>query len=163
MPRLPEKIKRLDMRIRYRGHSLDLRFTRDTLTVHRRERGAAPIRPALRTLVILLLVATSISAGLWLYQGESALPYYDSARPSARSVRGSTEPLARPARDSGASGATLASGIQMATGSLAGKVMARAASSAPSMRSTMLTPPRPQLAARVCLPRPLVARSGRRG
>jgi hypothetical protein len=31
------------MRIRYRGHSLDLRLTRDALTVRGRDRGAAPI------------------------------------------------------------------------------------------------------------------------
>ena len=31
------------MRIRYRGHSLDLRLTRDALTVRGRELGAAPI------------------------------------------------------------------------------------------------------------------------
>jgi trehalose/maltose hydrolase-like predicted phosphorylase len=42
-PELPQELERLDMRIRYRGHSLDLRLTRDTLTVRERERGAAPI------------------------------------------------------------------------------------------------------------------------
>ncbi|HEX6006735.1 MAG TPA: glycosyl hydrolase family 65 protein, partial [Burkholderiales bacterium] len=42
-PRLPEDMERLDMRIRYRGHTLDLRLTRDTLTVRGREHGAAPI------------------------------------------------------------------------------------------------------------------------
>jgi beta-phosphoglucomutase family hydrolase len=42
-PQLPQELERLDMRIRYRGHSLDLRLTRDTLTVRERERGAAPI------------------------------------------------------------------------------------------------------------------------
>jgi Glycosyl hydrolase family 65, C-terminal domain len=36
-------MERLDMRIRYRGHSLDLRLTRDALTVRGRERGVAPI------------------------------------------------------------------------------------------------------------------------
>ena len=41
-PRLPEGLARLDMRIRYRGRSLDLRLTRDALTVRERERGAAP-------------------------------------------------------------------------------------------------------------------------
>jgi trehalose/maltose hydrolase-like predicted phosphorylase len=40
-PELPEKIERLDMRIRYRGHSIDLRLTRDSLTVRGRD-GAAP-------------------------------------------------------------------------------------------------------------------------
>jgi len=47
-PRLPEEVERLDMRIRYRGHSLDLRVTRDTLTVRGRDRGAAPIQLAVR-------------------------------------------------------------------------------------------------------------------
>ncbi len=42
-PQLPQELARLDMRIRYRGHSLDLRLTRETLTVRERERGAAPI------------------------------------------------------------------------------------------------------------------------
>jgi beta-phosphoglucomutase family hydrolase len=40
-PELPEKIGRLDMRIRYRGHSIDLRLTRESLTV-RGHAGAAP-------------------------------------------------------------------------------------------------------------------------
>ena len=40
---MPRVLERLDMRIRYRGHSLDLRLTRDTLIVRERERGAAPI------------------------------------------------------------------------------------------------------------------------
>jgi trehalose/maltose hydrolase-like predicted phosphorylase len=43
-PRLPQELARLDMRIRYRGHSLDLRLTSDTLTVRCREPGIAPIR-----------------------------------------------------------------------------------------------------------------------
>jgi trehalose/maltose hydrolase-like predicted phosphorylase len=43
-PRLPEELERLDMRIRYRGHTLDLKLTRDSLTVRGRERGPAPVR-----------------------------------------------------------------------------------------------------------------------
>jgi beta-phosphoglucomutase family hydrolase len=43
-PRLPEELERLDMRIRYRGHSLDLRLTRDALNVRCRQPGIAPIR-----------------------------------------------------------------------------------------------------------------------
>ena len=42
-PELPQELERLDMRIRYRGHSLDLRLTRDALTVRGRDREAAPI------------------------------------------------------------------------------------------------------------------------
>ena len=44
-PELPQQLERLDMRMRYRGHSLDLRLTRDALTVRERERErrAAPI------------------------------------------------------------------------------------------------------------------------
>jgi beta-phosphoglucomutase family hydrolase len=47
-PRLPEEVERLDMRIRYRGHSLDLRVTRDTLIVRGRDGGAAPIQLAVK-------------------------------------------------------------------------------------------------------------------
>ena len=43
-PRLPEHMERLDMQIRYRGHSLDLRLTREVLLVRGRDRGPAPIR-----------------------------------------------------------------------------------------------------------------------
>ena len=42
-PELPREMARLDMRIRYRGHSLDLRLTRDALTVRGRDGAAAPI------------------------------------------------------------------------------------------------------------------------
>ena len=42
-PELPSELKRLDLRIRYRGHSLDLRLTRDSLTVRGRDGTAAPI------------------------------------------------------------------------------------------------------------------------
>ena len=42
-PELPQEMKRLDMRIRYRGHSLDLRLTHDALRVRGRDGAAAPI------------------------------------------------------------------------------------------------------------------------
>ena len=42
-PKLPLEMERLDMRIRYRGHSLDLRLTRESLTVRGRDRPVAPI------------------------------------------------------------------------------------------------------------------------
>ena len=42
-PELPRELERLDLRIRYRGHSLDLRLTRDSLTVRGRDGAAAPI------------------------------------------------------------------------------------------------------------------------
>jgi trehalose/maltose hydrolase-like predicted phosphorylase len=42
-PELPQEVNRLDMRIRYRGHSLDLRLTRDSLRVRGRDAAAAPI------------------------------------------------------------------------------------------------------------------------
>ena len=35
-------------RIRYRGHAIDLRLTRETLTIRCREPGAAPVRLAFR-------------------------------------------------------------------------------------------------------------------
>ena len=42
-PELPREMKRLELRIRYRGHSLDLRLTRDSLRVHARDGAAPPI------------------------------------------------------------------------------------------------------------------------
>jgi len=42
-PELPLEIDGLDMRIRYRGHSLDLRLTRGSLVVRGHDRQAAPI------------------------------------------------------------------------------------------------------------------------
>jgi trehalose/maltose hydrolase-like predicted phosphorylase len=42
-PGLPREIERLDMCIRYRGHSLDLRLRRDSLTVRGHDDAAAPI------------------------------------------------------------------------------------------------------------------------
>lgn len=45
-PELPPEVERLDMRVRYRGHSLDLRLGRDTLTVRGHDTPAAPIRLA---------------------------------------------------------------------------------------------------------------------
>ena len=42
-PELPREMERLDMRIRYRGHSLDLRLTRESLTVRERDGVATPI------------------------------------------------------------------------------------------------------------------------
>ena len=42
-PELPREMDRLDLRIRYRGHSLDLRLTRDSFTVRGRDGAAAPI------------------------------------------------------------------------------------------------------------------------
>jgi trehalose/maltose hydrolase-like predicted phosphorylase len=42
-PQLPKDIKRFEMRMRYRGHSLDLWLTSNMLTVRDRDHGAAPI------------------------------------------------------------------------------------------------------------------------
>ncbi|MCD6673509.1 MAG: hypothetical protein LT106_11690 [Burkholderiaceae bacterium] len=44
-PRLPDAMTRLDMRIRYRGHTLDLKLTADALAVRSHESDAASIRP----------------------------------------------------------------------------------------------------------------------
>jgi len=43
-PSLPEELCRLDLRIRYRGQTLDLRLTPETLTIRSWERRAEPIR-----------------------------------------------------------------------------------------------------------------------
>jgi trehalose/maltose hydrolase-like predicted phosphorylase len=42
-PELPPEMERLEARIRYRGHSLDLRLTHDSLTVSGEDLDAAPI------------------------------------------------------------------------------------------------------------------------
>jgi trehalose/maltose hydrolase-like predicted phosphorylase len=42
-PELPQEMTRLDMRIRYRGHSLDLRLTHDSLRIRGRDGAAPPI------------------------------------------------------------------------------------------------------------------------
>jgi beta-phosphoglucomutase family hydrolase len=47
-PQLPHEIDRLDMRIRYRGYSLDVRLTREAFTLRARDQGPAPIRLVLR-------------------------------------------------------------------------------------------------------------------
>jgi beta-phosphoglucomutase family hydrolase len=41
-PELPREMERLDMRIRYRGHSLDLRLTRDSLTIRGHDSAKPP-------------------------------------------------------------------------------------------------------------------------
>ena len=50
-PSMPEELDRLDLRIRYRGHTLDLRLTRDALIVRSRDRHAPPIRLGFRDTV----------------------------------------------------------------------------------------------------------------
>jgi beta-phosphoglucomutase family hydrolase len=47
-PRLPEELSRLELRIRYRGHTLDLKLTRDSFTISGRERGVLPVRLAVK-------------------------------------------------------------------------------------------------------------------
>ena len=47
-PQLPQQVKRLEMLMRYRGHSLDLHLTHHALTVRGRDRGVAPIRLGFR-------------------------------------------------------------------------------------------------------------------
>jgi beta-phosphoglucomutase family hydrolase len=47
-PHLPEALNRLDMRIRYRGHTLDLRLSRDFLQVRGHKSTAGPIRMVFR-------------------------------------------------------------------------------------------------------------------
>jgi trehalose/maltose hydrolase-like predicted phosphorylase len=42
-PELPQDMERLDMHVRYRGHSLDLRLTRDAIRVRGRDREAGLI------------------------------------------------------------------------------------------------------------------------
>jgi trehalose/maltose hydrolase-like predicted phosphorylase len=50
-PRLPTGVARMDMRIRYRGHSLDLGLTCKALTVRGRENGIAPFKISVNDVV----------------------------------------------------------------------------------------------------------------
>ena len=59
-PQLPQELERLDMRIRYREHSLDLRLTRAALTVRGRERGAGRSGWASRTKCTSSLAAARV-------------------------------------------------------------------------------------------------------
>jgi trehalose/maltose hydrolase-like predicted phosphorylase len=47
-PELPPELARADLRIRYRGHTIDLQLTGEKLTVRGREPGIAPIRLAVK-------------------------------------------------------------------------------------------------------------------
>ena len=58
-PALPEEVKRLDMRIRYRGHSLELRLTRDSLTVRDLGGAAPPITLCVNGEVVELVSGTT--------------------------------------------------------------------------------------------------------
>ena len=53
-PQLPPELARLDMRIRYRGHTLDLQLRRTSLSIRSRERSAVPIRLGMKEQVIEL-------------------------------------------------------------------------------------------------------------
>jgi trehalose/maltose hydrolase-like predicted phosphorylase len=63
-PQLPEEISRLQMRIRYRGHSLDLHLTHDTLTVRSRDAGPPPIRLGLKDAVHELTEGSTLTLRL---------------------------------------------------------------------------------------------------
>ena len=63
-PRLPEELNRLDMRIRYRQHSLDVHLTRDTLTVRSRDTGVPAIRLGLKDAVYDLAAASTLTLKL---------------------------------------------------------------------------------------------------
>ncbi len=60
-PQLPPELKRLDMRIRYPGHSLDLRLTPEALTLQGREHEIAPIRLAFRDEIVEFTGGTRVS------------------------------------------------------------------------------------------------------
>jgi len=60
-PRLPREMDRLDMRIRYRGHSLDLRLTRDLLTIRGRDGAVPPITLCVDGKVCEFVSGTTVS------------------------------------------------------------------------------------------------------
>jgi beta-phosphoglucomutase family hydrolase len=63
-PELPREMERLDLRIRYRGHSLDLKLTRDSLTVRGHDGAAAPISLSVEDRVYEFASGTSRVFGL---------------------------------------------------------------------------------------------------
>lgn len=58
-PELPKELDRLEMRIHYRGHSLDIRLTRDALIVQSRNKGVPPIRIAVGDVQVQFECATT--------------------------------------------------------------------------------------------------------
>ena len=58
-PELPQEMERLDLRIRYRGHSLDLRLTRDSLTVRGHNDAAQPISLSVNGTVYEFITGTT--------------------------------------------------------------------------------------------------------
>jgi trehalose/maltose hydrolase-like predicted phosphorylase len=58
-PRLPPELKRLDMRIRYRGHAIDLHLTAETLTLRGRNHEAAPISVSVRGETCVMVSGTT--------------------------------------------------------------------------------------------------------
>jgi trehalose/maltose hydrolase-like predicted phosphorylase len=58
-PELPQEMERLDLRIRYRRHSLDLRLTRDSLTVRGHKDAAQPISLSVNATVSKFSIGTT--------------------------------------------------------------------------------------------------------
>lgn len=58
-PELPQEIERLDTRIRYRGQTLDLQLTHDSLTVRGRDRGSAPIALCINDMIETFVSGTT--------------------------------------------------------------------------------------------------------
>jgi trehalose/maltose hydrolase-like predicted phosphorylase len=63
-PQLAEEINRMDMRIRYRGHSIDVHLTHDTLTVRSRDAGPPAIRVGLKDAVYELAAGSTLTLRL---------------------------------------------------------------------------------------------------
>ena len=76
-PRLAEEINRLDMRIRYRGHALDVHLTHDTLTVRSRDAGPPPIRVGLKDAVYELAAGNTLEVETHMI--ELRLSWFDAS------------------------------------------------------------------------------------
>jgi trehalose/maltose hydrolase-like predicted phosphorylase len=63
-PQLPEEINGMGMRIRYRGHFLDVHLTHDTLTVRSRDAGPSAIRLGLKDVVYELAAGSTLTLSL---------------------------------------------------------------------------------------------------
>jgi trehalose/maltose hydrolase-like predicted phosphorylase len=63
-PQLPEQINRLDMRIRYREHCLDLHLTHTTFIIRSRDTGPPAIRVGIKDAIYELAAGSTLSFSL---------------------------------------------------------------------------------------------------
>ncbi len=86
-PDLPPELKRLDMRIRYRGHARDVHLTRHTLLVQGQNGVATPIRRGRRAAPVSLGLHADVQVGLDAITFRGLPATYDTTGASDRSTK----------------------------------------------------------------------------